>query len=142
MSTEQTKHDDQPSDVANPDRGAGDRAPPVGDSLEAPRRPRSAAQIAAFEKARAKRMENMKAKTKPVKAPEPEPEPEPEPAPPPAPKPKARKGRSDKGKARGYLVKHKPVREPVESSSSESDDGDEYEQQQEPVNLYSHFLIV
>ena len=145
MSTEQT-HNEQPSDVANPDRGAGDGDAPMGNSLEAPRRPRSAAQIAAFEKARAKRMENMKAKRQvrgspshgepPPQTAIPEPEPEPVPC---APKPAKRKPRSDKGKPRGFLVKHKPVTEPVEATSSESED--DYAPA-EPVNLYSHFLIV
>ena len=110
------KVEDELADTAtsHPDSGTGDCEAP-DESLEAPKRPRSAAQIAAFERARAKRDENRKAK---AKAPEPEPEkvkpkakakaqgkakePEPEPETPKAP---SRKHRSDKGKKRGYLVR-------------------------------------
>ena len=101
--------------------GASDLA--VGDSESAieappkPRKPRSAAQIAAFEKCRAARQAN---RDKPVvkKAPEPQPEPS-------KPEPeiryvsKPRKGRSDKGKKRGYLVKEKP--KPLSPPSSDYD---------------------
>jgi hypothetical protein len=92
--------------------------------LEAPRpvRARSEAQIAAFEKARAKRAANLSASAPPagVALPEPAaaplapatpPETAPEPAAsPPAPTtppPKRRGSRSDKGKKRGYLVRTK-----------------------------------
>ncbi len=79
-------------------------------SLEAPRRPRSQAQIAAFEKARAKRAANCAAggvtPPKPPISPPPEPPapaaPPPAPAAPPAPK---RKTRTDKGRKRGHLVR-------------------------------------
>ena len=79
-------------------------------SLEAPRRPRSEAQIAAFEKARAKRAANRAAggvtPPKPPISPPPEPPapaaPPPAPAAPPAPK---RKTRTDKGRKRGHLVR-------------------------------------
>lgn len=97
------------------------RSAPVGggsDSdteIEAPKRPRSAAQIAAFEKAR-ERLAQSKAEkareqaagnskaanSKAAPAPEAPPEPPAEPAPVAA-APKARKQRSDKGKRRGTL---------------------------------------
>ncbi len=57
-----TKDVKQNSDAvdSNSDSVVGDGAVSMGnDSLEAPKRPRSAAQIAAFEKARAKRAENL-----------------------------------------------------------------------------------
>ena len=96
-------------------------------SLEAPRRARSEAQVATFEKARAKRAANLAVGGKnppmppsskpcpPPPAPEPAPPPAPA-APPPAPTapqpapaatpaPKPRKARADKGKKRGYIVK-------------------------------------
>jgi hypothetical protein len=89
-------------------------------SLEAPRRARSETQVAAFEKARAKRAANlaMGGKTPPT-PPSPSkpcpPPPAPEPAPPPAPVAppqapaaasalKPRKVRADKGKKRGYII--------------------------------------
>ena len=108
--------------------GAGADDVPVGDdesSLEAPRRPRSKAQVAAFEKMIAAR--NAK------KAPPPEPKPDPEPiAPPPTPKPRPRKQRADKGKRRGHLVRA------VEESYEE-----EFELQRVPTaNLYGNFIIV
>ena len=79
-------------------------------SLEAPRRPRSEAQIAAFEKARAKRAANRAAggvtPLKPPTSPSPEPAaPPPAPAAPAAPPAPKRKTRTDKGKKRGYIVK-------------------------------------
>ena len=108
--------------------GAGADDVPLGDdesSLEAPPRPRSKAQVAAFEKMIAAR--NAK------RAPAPEPEPEPEPAAsPPTPKPRPRKQRADKGKRRGHLVRA------VEESYD-----DEYELQRVPTaNLYGNFIIV
>ena len=114
-----SKEDDQAGDDAplhRTDSSAGDREAPVGDAgFEAPKRPRTAAQIAAFEKARATRAANLAKKTKKA-APEPEPEPEPEPTPPPAPEPAAkaaprRKPRSDAGKRRGRLVRYEDLEE-------------------------------
>ncbi len=91
----------------------GDDLADTGSSLEAPRRPRSEAQIATFEKARAKRAANLSASAPggvaepaPEPAPEPALEPEPAFAPEPAPAPAKRKApRADKGKKRGYLVR-------------------------------------
>ena len=57
-----TKDVEQNSDAidSNSDSVVGDRAVSVGnDSLEAPKRPRSAARIAAFEKARANQAEKL-----------------------------------------------------------------------------------
>ena len=114
-----SKEDDQAGDDAplhRTDSSVGDRETPVGDAgFEAPKRPRTAAQIAAFEKARATRAANLAKKTKKA-APEPEPEPEPEPTPPPAPEPAAkaaprRKPRSDAGKRRGRLVRYEDLEE-------------------------------
>jgi hypothetical protein len=74
-----SKGDDQTGDDAplhRTDSCAGDWEPPVGDvGFEAPKRPRTAAQIAAFEKARAKRAENLAKKVGKKPALEPEPEP-------------------------------------------------------------------
>ena len=81
------------------------------DSLEAPKRPRSAAQIAAFEKARAKRAENLSklagndeksSKKVTPYAPKTPPQSETEVVPPPK-----RKPRNDKGKRRGRIVRYK-----------------------------------
>ncbi len=108
-------------------------APGIGDlslgenesAIEAPkpRKPRSAAQIAAFEKCRAARQANrskVHGDGKPVKK-EPEPEPSrPEPSRPEPEARKPRKGRSDKGKKRGYLVKHRPPTPPSSDSDSDS----------------------
>ena len=123
--------------------GAGADDVPVGDdesSLEAPRKPRSKAQVAATERMIAAR--NAK------RAPPPDPErqntassaceeveddsrqpPEPET---PRQKPKPRKQRADKGKRRGHLIRA------VEESYD-----DEYELQRVPTaNLYGNFIIV
>ncbi len=116
-----SKEDDQAGDDAplhRTDSSAGDREAPVGDAgFEAPKRPRTAAQIAAFEKARATRAANLAKKTKKA-APEPEPEPEPEPAPSPATEPAdktapapRRKPRSDAGKRRGRLIRYEEEEE-------------------------------
>ncbi len=80
----------------------------MGDGgFEAPKIPRTTDQIATFEKARAKRAENLAKKTKKVA-----PQPEPRSIPPPAPEPVAmaaqapwRKPRSDAGMRRGRLVR-------------------------------------
>ena len=114
------EEDDRAGDDAplhRTDSSAGDREAPVGDAgFEAPKRPRTAAQIAAFEKARAKRAENLAKKVEK----KPAPEPEPEPTPPPAPEPMAksspaprRKPRSDAGKRRGHLVRYEEDPEEV-----------------------------
>ena len=108
--------------------GAGADDVPLGDdesSLEAPRKPRSKAQVAATERMIAAR----NAKRAPPPDPEPEHEPEPEPK---TPKPRPRKQRADKGKRRGHLVRA------VEESYQ-----DEYELQRVPTaNLYGNFIIV
>jgi len=92
------------------DSSAWDREAPLGDdSFEAPKRPRTAAQIAAFEKARAKRVENLAKKVGKKPAPEPKPEPTPSPAPEPVATPPLaprRKPRSDAGKRWGRLVRY------------------------------------
>ena len=102
-----SKEDDQAGDDAplhRTDSSDGDREALVGDAgFEAPKRPRTAARIAAFEKARATRAANLAKKVEKKPAPEPEPEPEPVAAPPPAPR---RKPRSDAGKRRGRLVRY------------------------------------
>jgi hypothetical protein len=66
-------------------------------SLEAPRKPKSEAQIAAFEKARAKRAANRAALA------------------PAAPATKTRKARTDKGKKRGYLMRPEAATETHEA---------------------------
>ncbi len=94
----------------------GDGEVSVGnDSLEAPKRPRSAAQIAAFEKARAKHAdnlsklsENVEKKTTKKVTPY---------APPPPPEvvvPPKRKPRNDKGKRRGRIVKYEEKQNQVQ----------------------------
>ena len=138
-------------DVDDASCDSRDSDPPVRggeNDLEAPKKPRSAAQLAAFERARAKRAENLKKKQAPEKKYEPEEpeepeefaqkEDEPEEAPK-APK-KTRKVRSDKGKPRGFLVRHKPVREPVEFDEEPHRVNEE--SSQAPKNLYEHFIIV
>ena len=114
-----SKEDDKAGDDAplhRTDISIGNREAPAGDAgFEAPKRPRTAAQIAAFEKARATRAANLAKKTKKA-APEPEPEPEPEPTPPPAPEPAAKAAprripRSDAGKRRGRLVRYEDFEE-------------------------------
>ena len=108
-----SKEDDQAGDDASlhrTDSSARDREALVGDAgFEAPIRPRTAARIAAFEKARATRAANLakKVEKKPVSEPEPEPTPPPSPVPvaTPAPAPR-RKPRSDEGKRRGRLVRY------------------------------------
>ena len=88
----------------------------MGDAgFEAPKRPRTSAQIAAFEKARAKRAENMAKKVEKNPAPEPEREPEPVATPAPAPR---RKPRSDAGKRRGLLVRYEDPEEEGEPEVS------------------------
>ena len=113
-----SKEDDQAGDDAplhRTDSSAGDREAPVGDAgFEAPKRPRTAAQIAAFEKARATRAANLAKKVEKKPTPEPEPDPEPVAAPPPAPR---RKPRSDAGKRRGRLVRYEE--EPKEEGEPE-----------------------
>ena len=80
-----SKEDYQAGDDAplhRTDSYIGYRKALVGDDgFEAPKRPRTAAQIAAFEKARAKRAENLAKKVEKKPAPELELEPTPPPAP-------------------------------------------------------------
>ena len=113
--------DDQAWDDAplhRTDSSTGDRETPVGDAgFEAPKRPRTAAQIAAFEKARAKRAENLAKKVGKKPAPEPEPEP-PAPEPVATPEPKRRMKRSDAGKRRGRLVRYEDDEGEPEVSSA------------------------
>ena len=126
-----SKEDDQAGDDAplhRTDSSAGDREAPVGDAgFEAPKRPRTAAQIAAFEKTRATRAANLANKVEKKPAPEPEPEPEPVAAPPPAPR---RKPRSDAGKRRGRLVRY------------EEDPGEEGEPEVSSAPPPPYFVIV
>ena len=103
-------------------------------SLEAPRKPRSEAQIAAFEKARAKRAANRASSAPPAPAapaaPPPAPAaPTPEPA---APAAKTRKARTDKGKKRGYLMRPEAAAETYEEGWYPPP----------PRSGYDHFVIV
>ena len=107
------KADAYDSDPDSPARAgvvhSGDSESTAESHLEAPRRVRSAAQIAAFEKARAARRAKLEARSKSA-PPDPAGDPageetETAPEPPAAPAKKARKPRSDKGKKRGYLVR-------------------------------------
>ena len=136
------KNDDRLPPDSEGASGAGADDVSLGDdesSLEAPRRPRSKAQVAAFEKMiaarnakRAPRMTTASSSREEVEDDSRQP-PEPEPAaPPPTPKPKPRKQRADKGKRRGHLIRA------VEESYD-----DEYELQRVPTaNLYGNFIIV
>ena len=106
----------------------------MGDAgFEAPKRPRTLAQIAAFEKALAKRAENLAKKVEEKPAPKPEPEPTPphapEPVTTPAPAPR-RKPRSDTGKRRGRLVRY------------EEDAEDEGESEVSSASPPPYFVIV
>ena len=117
------EEDDQAGDDAplhRTDSSTGDREAPVGDAgFEAPKRPRTAAQIAAFEKAQAKRAENLAKKSGSKPAPEPEPEPPaPEPVTTPTPEPKRRLKRSDAGERRGRLVRYEDDEGEPEVSSA------------------------
>ena len=116
-------------------------------SLEAPRRARSEAQIAAFEKARAKRAANLAATAPAPAAPAPAhaaPPPAPAappaapaaaPAPAPAPAAKPRKARTDKGKKRGHLVRPGTAAAPY-------DEPEEEEWYQPPRSGYANYVIV
>ena len=121
-----SKEDDTPLHRADSSAGIGEAylgggegggSPPGDAGFEAPKRPRTAAQIAAFERARATRAANLAKKTKKA-APEPELEPEQEPTPPPSSELTAkaalaprRKPRSDAGKRRGRLVRYEEEEE-------------------------------
>jgi hypothetical protein len=109
-------------------------------SLEAPRRPRSEAQIAAFEKARAKRAANRASAAAPEPPEPPAPAapaapaaPSPASAAPAAPAAKPRKARTDKGKKRGHLVR------PGTANAAHEDPEDEYVP---PRTGYMNFVIV
>ena len=135
------------TDVSVADSGAGCDHVSVGagSELEAKRKPRSPAQVAAFEKARAKRAANLAALKEPVAASK---EPvvaskEPESSPVTGtcghttPSVKQRRPRSDKGKKRGRLVRDS--REQEEScEQAETDEQQSYE----PYDYMSHFVIV
>ncbi len=103
-----------PDTVSN--LGAGQA--PAGDGFEAPKRPRTVAQIAAFEKARAARAAKQAArKTEPERSVSPPLPSRREEPPPPLIQTRAvapRKPRSDAGKKRGRLVRYEeePVQEP------------------------------
>jgi len=112
------KGKDASPDMADAPGDPGTAYAPVGggsDSdhdIEAPKKPRSAAQIAAFEKARQRLAENKAAKAAaeqpaptPAAAAPAENERTEAAAPPPAAPAKTRKQRSDKGKPRGRLVR-------------------------------------
>ena len=133
---------------SDPDRPAragvvhsGDSESTAESHLEAPRRVRSAAQIAAFEKARAARRAKLEARSKsappdPTRAEE---ETETAPEPPAAPAKKARKPRSDKGKKRGYLVR-----------TAQANEAERYDEEPQPQQHrfphrnhgYGNFIIV
>ena len=128
MSKEEDDQAGNDAPLHRTDSSAWDRETPAGEAdFEAPKRPRTAAEIAVFEKARAKRAENLAKKVgkKPAPGPEPEP-PAPEPVATPTPEPK-RKPRSDAGKRRGRLVRYE-------------DDGGEPEVSSAPPPPY--FVIV
>ena len=112
------------SDPSSPGGGSvcvGDDVVDTDCSLEAPRKPRSEAQIAAFEKARAKRAANRASSAPPAPA-----------APPPAPAAKTRKPRTDKGKKRGYLTRPEATTEAPEEEWYPPP----------PRSGYDHFVIV
>ena len=113
-----SKEDDQAGDdvpLHRTDSSVGDREASVGDAgFEAPKRPRTAAQIAAFEKARATRAANMAKKVDKKPALEPEPEPKPVATHALAPR---RKPRSDAGKRQGRLVRYE--KDPEEEGEPE-----------------------
>ena len=151
MSSE--KNELPPPDVDDASCDSRDSEPPVraGETdPEPPKNARSPPQRAACERAGAKRAENLKKKQAPEKKHEPEEPEEPEELAqkedepqeaPKAPK-KTRKVRSDKGKARGFLVRHKPVREPVEFDEEPHRGQEAQESSRAPKNLYEHFIIV
>jgi len=114
----------------------GDETNDTDCSLEAPRRLRSEAQIAAFEKARTKRSAN-RAAAAPQETPAPSAPATPV-APPatpaaPAPAAKPRKTKTGKGKKRGHLVRLGTA------NATHEDPEDEYEP---PRTGYMNFVIV
>ena len=137
--------DGEPTDSTNTDCGPGNSEVSLGSSeFEAPRKPRSAAQIAAFEKARAKRAENMASKNKLKTTPS-------TPCGAPSPssqgaqgtiseKNKPRKPRSDKGKSRGYLVRQ--PRQIKEREQPDSDSDDDVGVDSRVASYYNQFVIV
>ena len=129
------------SSPSNPGSGSvcvGDDTIDTDCSLEAPRRPRSEAQIAAFEKARAKRAANRASAAAPEPPEPPAPAapaapaaPSPAPAAPAAPAATPRKARTDKGKKRGHLVRP--------GAAAETQEEEYYEP---PRTGYMNFVIV
>ncbi len=120
------------SDPSSPGGGSVCVGDDIADcSLEAPRKLRSEAQIAAFEKARAKRAANRAASAPAAPAaPPPAPAaPAPEPV---APAAKTRKSRTDKGKKRGYLTRPEATTEAPEEEWYPPP----------PRSGYDHFVIV
>ena len=138
--------DGEPSDSTNTDCGPGNSEVSLGSSeLEAPRKPRSTAQIAAFEKARAKRAENMASKNN-VKTPPSTPCGADSPSSHGAhgahgatSEKKPRKPRSDKGKRRGYLVRE---RQQGQARHDKSDDSGSDDDNVQVASYYNHFVIV
>ena len=134
-----------PSSLGHGSVCVGDDTTDTDCSLEAPRRPRSEAQIAAFEKAKAKRAANLAASAPAVPPPAPAAPAAPPPAPaapppapaapaapPLAPAAKPRKARTDKGKKRGYLVRE----------STRGSPPSEEEEYPPPRSGYGNFVIV
>ncbi len=122
------------SDPSSPGGGSvcvGDYVTDTECSLEAPRKPRSEAQIAAFEKARAKRAANRASSAPPAPA-APPPAPASPPPAPAAPAAKTRKPRTDKGKKRGYLTRPEATTEAPEEEWYPPP----------PRSGYDHFVIV
>ena len=140
-----SKDNNEPTDNTNTDCGPGSSEVSVGNSeLEAPRKPRSAAQIAAFAKARAKRAENMASKNigkTPPSTPCGAPSPSSQGAQGTISEKKPRKPRSDKGKSRGYLVRQPRQIKEREQPDSDSDD-DVGVDSRVAYSYYNQFVIV
>jgi hypothetical protein len=126
------------SDPSSPGGGSvcvGDDIADTDCSLEAPRKPRSEAQVAAFEKARAKRVANRSASAPgaPVAPPAAPTAPAPASAEPAAPAAKIREARTEKGKKRGYLMRSE--------AAAETHEAEEW-YPPPPRRGYDHFVIV
>ncbi len=129
------KNEPNVSDPSSPGGGSvcvGDDVVDTDCSLEAPRRPKSEAQIEVFEKARAKRAANRAASAPAAPTAPAAPPPKPTaPAAPPTAAEKTRKARTDKGKKRGYLMRPE--------AAAETHEAEEYEP---PRSGYINFVIV
>jgi hypothetical protein len=119
--TKDVEHDGDAADFSSDSVvGGGDVSVGKDSGLEAPKRPRSAAQIAAFEKARAKRAENLSKLSENVEKATKKITPFAPPTPPEVVVTPKRKPRADKGKRRGRIVKYEEEENQVQEEEEVS----------------------